>query len=234
MSGKAKTLWTLYGILVAISALIVGIYLAFQIFVKPPEQAPAPPANTPVTNIDPSPSGSDPWEEIPPEEFVPIFLPFLMASNVHPNAKGSLIGLMSAHTRKHLVRSVYEGIAFCHRYHLEKLLKTRSALPESIRLAGGVTRSAVWTQMFADVMQLPIEPVEVQEAGALGCAIAAAVAVGTHPTLDAAAAAMCKISPRVLPDPSKKQIYDRKYALYRSVIDCLDPLWDEMQALVKD
>lgn len=173
-------------------------------------------------------------EEIPPEEFVPIFLPFLMASNVHPNAKGSLIGLMSAHTRKHLVRGVYEGIAFCHRYHLEKLLKTRSALPESIRLAGGVTRSAVWTQMFADVMQLPIEPVEVQEAGALGCAIAAAVAVGTHPTLDAAAAAMCKISPRVMPDPSKKQIYDRKYALYRSVIDCLDPLWDEMQALVKE
>ena len=70
MSGRARVLWTLYGILVAISALIVGVYLAFQIFVKPPEQAPAPPANTPVTNIDPSPSGSDPSEEIPPEEIV--------------------------------------------------------------------------------------------------------------------------------------------------------------------
>ena len=27
------------------------------------------------------------------------------------------------HTRAHMARSVYEGIAFSHRYHLDKLLK---------------------------------------------------------------------------------------------------------------
>ena len=102
-------------------------------------------------------------EEIPAEEFCPVYLPFLMASNVHPNALGSFVGMSNFHTRKHLVRSLYEGVAFSHRYHLEKLLKTRTEPPKSIRLAGGAARSAVWTQMFADVMKLPVECVDVEE-----------------------------------------------------------------------
>ena len=85
-------------------------------------------------------------ESIPPETFVPVFLPFLMASNVHPNAKGSFVGISVGHTRRHLLRSVYEGIAFCHRYHTEKLLATRTEPPKCIRLAGGAANSPVWTQ----------------------------------------------------------------------------------------
>jgi L-xylulokinase len=154
--------------------------------------------------------------EIPPEEFVPVFFPFLMASNVHPNAKGSFIGITANHSRKHLLRSVYEGIVFSHRYHYERLLATRSDAPRGIRLAGGAAHSRVWTQMFADVMQCPVETVEADETGALGCAIAVAAAVGDYPGLEEAAEAMCTVSSRVMPNPSLAGIYDRKYHLYRS------------------
>lgn len=171
--------------------------------------------------------------EVPPTELVPVFLPFLMASNVHPNAKGSFIGLSMNHQRKHLARSVYEGIAFSHRYHLEKLLKTRSDAPGCIRLAGGAARSKVWTQMFADVMRLPVETVDVNETGALGCAIAAAHAVGEYPSLQAAAENMCPIGDVVYPDPSAADVYDKKYALYLDTIHCLDALWPSMQALIE-
>ena len=170
---------------------------------------------------------------IAPEEFVPVFLPFLMASNVHPNARGSFVGLCANHTRRHLLRSVYEGIVFCHRYHLEKLLATRTEAPVSIRLAGGAARSAVWTQMFADILQLPVQTVSANETGALGCAIASAVAVGDYPDLSAAAAAMSRIAEPVYPNPAYREIYNRKYALYCKTIDALDPLWDDMQALIE-
>lgn len=83
-------------------------------------------------------------EEIPAEEFCPVFLPYLLASNVHPNAKGSFVGLNNYHTRAHMARSVYEGITFSHRYHLDKLLKNKVTPTQSIRLAGGMARSAVW------------------------------------------------------------------------------------------
>ena len=171
--------------------------------------------------------------EIGPEQFVPVFLPFLMASIVHANAKGPFVGLNVSHSRKHMARAVYEGIAFCHRYHLEKLLATRDDPPRAIRLSGGAARSAVWTQMFADIMQLPVETVAAEEAGARGCAIAAASAVGEYPSLDAAIQGMTRICPAVMPNRVLAAIYDRKYRLYLRTIQCLDGLWDEMQALVE-
>ena len=170
-------------------------------------------------------------ESVPAERFVPVFLPFLMASNVHPNAKGTFVGIHVGHSRKDLLRSVYEGIAFSHRYHMERLLTSREKAPVCVRLAGGAARSEVWTQMFADVLQLPVETVTAEETGALGCAIGAAAAAGEYAQIREAAEAMVSVGRRVLPDPGKKEIYDRKYRLYLRAIECLDPLWDEMQRM---
>ena len=172
-------------------------------------------------------------ESISPQTFVPVFLPFLMASNVHPNAKASFVGMNISHSRKHLARSVYEGIAFCHRYHVEKLLATREEPPKTIRLSGGAAKSKVWSQMFADVMQLPVETVAADEAGALGCAIAAAKATGEYASLDEAISNMTIIHEPIMPNKDLKEIYDKKYHLYVRTIECLDGLWDEMQELVE-
>lgn len=173
-------------------------------------------------------------EEIPPEEFVPVFLPFIMASNVHPNARGSFVGISTNHTRKHLVRSIYEGITFCHKAHIEKLLMSRDQPPACVRLAGGAARSRVWAQMFADVLQLPVETVLVNETGALGCAIAVATVVGDYPDIQTAVANMCKIGLQIQPNREKAEIYAKKYAVYQAVITGLDCVWDSMQALIEE
>ena len=169
---------------------------------------------------------------VPDAEFCPIFLPFLMASNVHPNAKGSFVGISNYHTRAHLMRSVYEGIAFSHKYHFEKLMASRQVPLKSIRLAGGVARSKVWTQMFADVMGYPVEGVEIGETGTFGCAITAAVAVGDFPSFADAAKQMVAVKPAVLPNQDNIAVYERKYAMYKKVIEALDAVWDDMQALM--
>jgi len=171
---------------------------------------------------------------LPADAFVPIFHPFLMGSNVHPNAMGSFIGLNVGHTRAHLVKSVYEGIVFCHKAHLDKLLATRQTPPDCIRLAGGAAHSKVWTQMFADILGLPVETVPVNETGALGCAIAAAAATGVYPSLPEACAAMCPAGERVLPDPKAHEAYEKRYALYQRINASLDGLWDEMRAGVEE
>lgn len=172
-------------------------------------------------------------DSISPYEFVPVFLPFIIGTNVHPNAKGSFIGISANHTRKHLMRSVYEGIVFSHRYHANKLLCNKEEKTECIRLAGGAARSEVWTQMFADVMQLPVETLKVQETGALGCAIAAAVGTETYASLEEAVGEMCHFGARVNPNPEYAKVYEKKYALYRKAIDCTDGLWTPMQELVE-
>lgn len=176
----------------------------------------------------------DEWvEQIPPKEFVPVYLPFLMASNVHPNAKASFVGMNVSQDYRHLLRSVFEGITFCHRYHLEKLLATRETPPRAIRLSGGAAKASVWTHMFADVMKIPVETVKVDEAGALGCAIAAAKAVGEYPSLEEAVNQMTVIEKAVMPNQDLADIYDEKYRLYVRTIESLDGLWDEMQKLIE-
>lgn len=173
-------------------------------------------------------------ESVSENEFVPVFLPFLMASNVHPYAKGAFVGMNVSHTRRHLARSVYEGITFCHRQHIDRLLETRKTPPEKIRLAGGAAKSKVWTQMFADVMQLPVESSLTGETGALGCAIAAAVGTGRYENFRQAARSMCRMRETVYPDSGRKEIYEKKYRLYQKTAESLDSLWDDMQRLAEN
>ena len=171
-------------------------------------------------------------ESIPVDEFCPIFLPFLFASNAHPNAKSCFIGLTSYHTRAHLVRSVYEGIVYCHKYHVDKLLRTRNSPPLCIQLAGGVAQSLEWSQMFSDVCQLPVETVDVKETGALGCAITAAVAVGEYPSFGEAAKRMVRAKGRFTPNPLRAEAYRARYEIYLKSIQALDSIWNDVQALV--
>ncbi len=172
-------------------------------------------------------------EEIPVTEVCPVFVPFLFGSNAHPNARGSFTGLTSFHTRRHMARSVYEGIAFSHRTDLEKLLNAYQKKPMVIRLTGGVAKSRVWTQMFADVMNLPIETADVNETGTLGCAIAAAAATGEYSSVAEAAAHMSRLTKRVEPIPENVEIYNRKFALYTKTVEALDKVWDAYQTFME-
>lgn len=170
---------------------------------------------------------------ISPTDSCPIFLPFLMASNAQPNAKSCFVGINAYHTRPHIVRSIYEGIAFCHRWHYEKLRNCMDKDPQSIRLVGGAARSKEWTQIFADVMKLPIETSASEETGAHGCAIVAAITAGDHPDIASALKTMTHLAPAVLPREEFYDIYDKKYALYKKIIELLGPVWDDFSALYK-
>ena len=167
-------------------------------------------------------------ESVSPEESEVYFLPFLYGSNAHPLGKAAFVGLTSYHNIAHMLRAVYEGVAFSHKRHIDKLLVSRTS-PEAIRMAGGPVRSKVWVQMFADVLGYPIETVSAGEMGALGCAMAAAVASGVYKDYKEAAQHMVRISERIYPDPQKEAIYKKKYETYISVSNALDTVWGQFE-----
>ena len=163
-------------------------------------------------------------EKIAPDEQDIVFLPYLYGSNYNPRAKACLIGLDSHHTRAQIIRAVYEGIAFCHRVHVEKLLANRSK-PMAIRLAGGVVNSRLWSQIFADVFRLPIEIIETKELGALGCAMAATIASKRYNSFAEAAKNMVRVKEKLLPDETAAEIYAQKYLRYVKTSEALETLW---------
>ena len=157
-----------------------------------------------------------------------VFLPYIFGANYNPQAKACFIGLEATTTRAQMIRAVLEGIVFCHMVHVEKLLKSRSRnRPAAVRLAGGAAKSRTWAQIFADVFQLPVEIVDVKEIGALGCAMAAAVASGVYADLKDAAAHMVSISHRLEPDPGVAAVYARSYRRYRAASEALDGIWKD-------
>lgn len=160
-----------------------------------------------------------------PGESSIVFLPFLFGTNINPDAKACFIGISGWHEKKHLVRAIFEGIVFSHYSHIEKLLQYRD-LPASVRIAGGITKSDVWMQMFADTLQLPIEVSEAGELGASGAAMCAGVQAGVFSSLTGAAKAFTRISRTFTPDPVNKEIYEKKYSAYKKAAASLGSVWN--------
>lgn len=155
-----------------------------------------------------------------------IFLPFLYGSNVHTRGSAAFVGMNGWHETRHLIRAVYEGIVFSHRTHIDRL---RARAPEaftSIRISGGVSRSTEWVQMFADVLQLPVEITAGDELGCLGSAIVAGVAAGVYPDVNHAIGRTVQTRGVVQPKRSQAEVYQRKYERYRAVTEALSAVWD--------
>jgi L-xylulokinase len=166
-------------------------------------------------------------DSVRPEESEVYYLPFLYGSNAHPLAKASFVGMTSYHTRAHMIRAVYEGVAYSHKKHLDTLLSV-CPKPDCIRMAGGAVNSPFWVQMFADVLDSRIETVDgVHELGALGCAMAACVMAGVYADYEQAAAHMVRVNPPVEPDAARHAVYAAKYQKYRAISDALDQVWPQ-------
>ena len=137
------------------------------------------------------------------------FLPYIQGPAPR---SGAFVGLSASDDTGSMLRAIFEGVVFQHRRHVEDILPfVGGEWPTTIRLAGGAARSAQWAQTFADVCQRPVEVAEVEEVGALGAAICAAVAGGLHPDLSTAATAMQRIGRTHNPVRAHGDFYEQRY-----------------------
>ena len=154
---------------------------------------------------------------VPPGARDLLFLPYLTGvrtPHMNPAARGQFTGLTLQHGQGELIRAVMEGVVFAC-YDGYRVLAQLAAPPESIILAGGGARSALWQQIVADVFGLPVRPLDVAEQSALGATLLA----GHHAGLfDAAAAARAwaRYGPEVAPDPTRGTFYQSRYALFQA------------------
>lgn len=160
----------------------------------------------------------------------PMFHPFLYGGRHGAHQRGGFYGLAGWHDEGHLLRALYEGVAFEHRRHVEVLRKAGSGIGQ-VFLSGGGTRSPHWPQMMADVLGLPVRLGSAEETGALGGAIAAAVGTGLHASEEAAVAAMTTQRAVLLPDPDRKSLHDRRFAVWQRMTTAMEPFWADLADL---
>lgn len=105
-------------------------------------------------------------------------------------SRGCLIGLTPAHDRRHVFRSLLEGIAFGMR-EIVPVLEQVSYPPSAICITGGGSQSDFWCQIVADIFDLPVERYAgYAHGGALGAAMVAGRGSGVWASVDEAAAAI--------------------------------------------
>ncbi len=155
-----------------------------------------------------------------------IFHPFLYGSNIQPSARAGFYGLGGWHKRADLLRAIYEGVCFSHLNHVQNLRSTLS--DKEAYISGGGSRSEIWTQMFADILNTPINVPKGDELGALGSAINAAVAVGFYEDHREAVNCMCSVIRKHEPDPKAHEIYMKKYDHYNEILGVMKTPWKHM------
>jgi L-xylulokinase len=167
---------------------------------------------------------------LPPGSTNIIFHPFLYGSNVQPTARAGFYGVAGWHTRAHLLRALYEGVVFGHLSHIEKLRAAGGQI-KSARLAGGGSRSKVWSQMFADTIQVPMEISDGNELGARGAALAAGIGAGIYRDYDEAVQEAVKVIRVHEPDPVNTPFYLMRYVEYQRLVDVMREPWEALNRL---
>jgi L-xylulokinase len=152
-----------------------------------------------------------------------MFHPFLFGSPFEEPASASFFGIRSWHRRAHLARAVLEGMVFNHRYHVEALIRACPA--QRGGLTGGGSSSPMLAQLFADILGIPIDIPDSQEASALGTALCAGVSIGAFDSLPDACAHACRIQRTHRPDLERHGRLNEAYALYVALMSRMSPLW---------
>ena len=147
---------------------------------------------------------------------------------VNADARASLVGLTATHRFADVIRAVIEGLGMAAR----DCYSAMGEMPRELRLTGGAARSAALRRVLAAALDTPVRVSARDEAGAAGCAMMAAVAIGAYDTMDACIADWTTplLGEPEAPDPGLVPVYDTLFTNYRHARDGLAPVWDGLAA----
>lgn len=148
-----------------------------------------------------------------------IFLPWLYGERAPVDdrfVRGGFFNQSLQTTREHMVRAVFEGVAYNSRWllgYVEGLIGRRV---EAVNMVGGGAKSDIWCQIHADVMDRPIrqmrDPIEVNVRGA---ALLASAALGFIRYDDIAS--RVPVAKTYTPNPENRKIYDELFREFTAI-----------------
>jgi len=145
-----------------------------------------------------------------------MFLPYLSGERTPANnadLRAIFAGLGSDDERSALTRAVLEGVAFAVRDNRDSLAAAGTSIGE-LDLVGGGSRSRLWAQIIADMLEIPVHRVE---EGTVGAAHGAA-RLGRLAATGESPAAVCGRARRIesfLPDPARSAAFGEAHARWR-------------------
>ena len=140
------------------------------------------------------------------------------------NLRASFTGVSISSTRGDFARALMEGVAFslrdCYRTLEEMKLPVKR-----IFLIGGGARSAIWSEIVANVFNCAVAVPSPGDAS-FGAALLAGVGIGVFADVKDAVAKCLHIDRTVEPDPAVAAQYATLFNRYRAIHDALAPVYN--------
>ena len=162
-----------------------------------------------------------------------MFAPYLAGErtpHADPDARGAFVGLQLRHDRGALVRAVREGVAFGLRDALDAVRELGVDVSVG-RVSGGGARSALWLEIVASVLDIPLERTESEEGSAFGAALLGGVAGGVFADPSEAVARCVRVGEGLVgPDPALRAAYGDAHEQFRALYPALRPFGSHAEA----
>ena len=158
------------------------------------------------------------------------FLPYLMGERSphnDPDARGVFFGMSMDTSRADMTQAVLEGVAFALRDSLE-VAKSLGIKIERTKICGGGAKSPLWKQIIANVMNIKVDVLEVEEGPSLGGAMLAAVGCGVYPDVETAGKKLAKVVDTVEPTPELAAKYEERYQKFKELYPAMKPLFKNL------
>jgi xylulokinase len=145
-----------------------------------------------------------------------ICLPYFLGEKTplnHPQARAAFVGLHLGHTRANMFRALLEGVAYGFRHHTDVFAELGHP-PARVRVGDGGSKSVLWTQIIADILERQVDVVDDHGGAALGVAYAAGVATGE---IEGWTQIEEFVRVKRTVDPEPKPVYREGYRRYRAL-----------------
>ena len=174
-------------------------------------------------------------EQVPPGAGGIIALPYFLGEKTpifDPSARGVFAGVMLHHTRAHLYRAILEAVCYGFAHHL-LLLREANRPIRRICAADGGSRSRLWMQIAADVVDYPLQVIAGEAASALGAAYVAAMGIGMFTDWHEITR-FITAGPIYQPQKDHVAYYQKGFALYRDLYRRLQSFLPELGELERN
>jgi xylulokinase len=143
--------------------------------------------------------------------------------------RAGLYNLSLNNNREDIIRAFLEGIAFNTRWLLDPFEKFIKRKVDKINIVGGGAQSAVWCQIFADVMNLEVRQVQDPVcANARGAAWIGAVGLGEIQYKDIES--LTRYKNIYNPRSSNRAVYDEHFAVYKEIYKHMSGIYKRLNS----
>ncbi len=151
------------------------------------------------------------------------FLPYLMGERSphnDVNARGCFIGMRPNTTRKEMTLAVLEGVAFALKDCVE-VARASGLKIERIKICGGGAKSEIWKKIIANVLDVSVSTLLVEEGPAYGAAILAMVGAKEYLTVREATEKLVRTKHALLPNSILTKKYEARYHQFQKLYPAL-------------